>query len=268
MIARLSPIIRYEREVSDTPWTALQRSAHRMDTELPHGAELSATGLYLPEKLDVEQWTDVGRKLMAIERGIQWALGDWWAYGHHAYGERANKAKELPYAIGSLMNFGRVARKVPTSLRNEALSFSHHEVVAKLEPDQQGRWLKLAAKQKWPVAKFRHKIDEGSNDGDSDPSQQARIWAIQFIDEATRPIMSCTAIINDADKALQLLSDGMLENMSEAARNAAEQWSSVTATIEQYRSTQYPDRIVRERLSQPRVQRLKKPAVSLRAGDG
>ncbi|SCB51233.1 hypothetical protein GA0061098_1015112 [Bradyrhizobium shewense] len=258
MIARLSPIIRYEREVSDTPWTALQRSAHRMDTELPHGTELSATGLYLPEKLDVDQWTNVGRKLMAIEKGIQWALGDWWAYGHHAYGERVAKAKGLPYATGTLMNYGRVARKVPTSLRNEALSFSHHEVVAMLEPDQQKRWLHLAARKNWPVAKFRRQIDEGTNDGESDPAQNARIWAIQFIDEASRPIISRSAIIRDAGNTLQSLSDGTLEQMSNAARDSAQQWSCVHQAIEQYRFSRREKPGVRERLPGDKVNKARR----------
>ena len=82
-----------------------------------------------------------------IENSIQWWLGDWWHYGFHAYGERKAKVKAkgaFPYAFQTLMNWGWVAGKVATSLRREALSWSHHELIARYPPDEQKKWLDKA----------------------------------------------------------------------------------------------------------------------------
>lgn len=92
----------------------------------------------MPADLNEKQWKDVGLKLMTIDNDVQWALGDWWTPVRRAYGQRAAaaKAKKLPYEFGYLMNLGAVARSVPTSLRNEALSWSQHKTVAPLDRDE------------------------------------------------------------------------------------------------------------------------------------
>ena len=50
--------------------------------------KLTRTAWLLPKKLSLEDWIDCGRCLGKIEGAVQWWLGDWWAYGEHAYGER------------------------------------------------------------------------------------------------------------------------------------------------------------------------------------
>ena len=55
---------------------------------VPFG-ELTPTGLSLPENLAVEEWQEVGLALGNARGGLMWAIGDWWAFGEHRYGERA-----------------------------------------------------------------------------------------------------------------------------------------------------------------------------------
>jgi hypothetical protein len=93
-------------------------------------------------------------------------LGDLWCLEEFQYGERKAMAEAIPYAFGTLMKYGYVARHVAPLLRSKVLSFSHHEVVAPLKPDDQIRWLDIAAREKpiLVVDKLKQRIkDEKEN---------------------------------------------------------------------------------------------------------
>jgi hypothetical protein len=116
----------------------------------------------LPPNIDQEQWQEIGIKLAPLGNSVQFAIGDWWAFGQHTYGSRKKSvldaAKKLLYEFGSLMNLGWVAHKVPTSCRNEAVSFSHHVEVTSLEPEDQKKWLARAASRHWSVKELRREL--------------------------------------------------------------------------------------------------------------
>jgi hypothetical protein len=161
MTERFSPEGWYARAVAKTPdWSPLDEDTPPLDLTLPHGAKLSAMGVVLPEELDADEWFDVGKKLVAIKNGVQWALGEWWAFGRHKYGHRAMIAKTLPYEFETLMNLGWVARSVPTSSRNEALSWTHHKAVAKFNHTTQQYWLEKADEEHWSVKTLERKIKD------------------------------------------------------------------------------------------------------------
>jgi hypothetical protein len=169
------------------------RFAKPIALNLPHGTMLYPTALEIPPDLDLDAWEAIGEHLAKIEKGLQWALGDWWVYGEHEYGERkaVAKAKGIPYEFGSLMNLGYVARRVTTSLRNEALSFNHHTAVAPLEPEDQKKWLPKAARGKWSVKVLRRHMNERAQDDLGDhfndhPDIRAHYWAESLIAEAKR----------------------------------------------------------------------------------
>lgn len=66
---------------------------------------------------------------------LNWWIGDWWAFGEHAYGDRAKVAAEgvFPLTFGALANIASVARAFPeTSRQHEVLSFTHHQEIAPL----------------------------------------------------------------------------------------------------------------------------------------
>ncbi|QWG13650.1 hypothetical protein KMZ29_02620 [Bradyrhizobium sediminis] len=147
----------YSRDAKGEEYVSPPQSGDPIDRTLPHGAEISAKGLILPYSLDPDQWKELGTKLSDIHGGMQWAIGDWWAYGDEKYGQRkaAAIAKKLPYEFGSLMNLGRVARRVTSSFRNEALSYSHHVAVAALPPEDQKKYLERSVKLEWSVSKLQ-----------------------------------------------------------------------------------------------------------------
>jgi hypothetical protein len=58
-----------------------------------------------------------------------WAIGDWWAFGEHRYGERAAIVKSEEWegpAFQTCMNAAWVCRRFETSSREEVLSYRTH----------------------------------------------------------------------------------------------------------------------------------------------
>jgi hypothetical protein len=232
----------FERVVNDTEYVGPPQSGKPIDRKLPHGAEICATGLTLPDILNLDQWKAIGIKLCTIDTAMQWAIGDWWAYGHHTYGKRKAfaTAKELPYQFGSLMNLGSVARSVKTSLRNEALTYSHHVAVAALESEDQKKWLTKAVKGKWSVNKLRELINEWRwRELENCPGfgglSQAESWLFNFLNRARRAERAGSWPHNTVEPLhLDCVTDAAVAELVEAASKAAEAWSEVATSLKGY----------------------------------
>jgi hypothetical protein len=119
--------------------------------------KITKTGWQLPDNLSLDDWLKCGQALQAVDQSVQFWIGDWWAYGNHAYDERAKAAAEGlgKRAFSTLKDYGSVARNVERSLRNELLHFNHHRAVAPLEPSEQRRWLDRAVRDNLSVADLR-----------------------------------------------------------------------------------------------------------------
>jgi len=105
------------------------------------------------------EWLAAGRRLGAIGRGCQWWIGDWIRYGKAKFGERYTQASKVTgYDNQTLMNMVYVASRFEISRRREDLSWSHHETVASLEPEEQDRWLDLAVTQRLTVSDLRLEV--------------------------------------------------------------------------------------------------------------
>jgi hypothetical protein len=89
-------------------------------------------------------------------RGSSWWVGDWIRYGNAKFGERYVRAAKITgYDVQTLTNMVYVASRFEISRRRENLSWSHHETVAALEPDEQGHWLNRAIAEKLSVSDLR-----------------------------------------------------------------------------------------------------------------
>jgi hypothetical protein len=122
-------------------------------------AEVMADAEIADESLN--QWMAEGQELAAEAGALQWAIGDWWAHGEHAYGDRAKAGALLfdgQFAYGTLCNMGSVARAIEPSRRRELLSWSHHVEVAKLDPHDQDMWLASAEEKRWSVKRLRREV--------------------------------------------------------------------------------------------------------------
>lgn len=112
---------------------------------------------WLPQgDLGQAEWLATGRRLGAIGRCSQWWIGDWIRYGASRWGERyAEAARVTGYDVASLRNMAWVASQFDLSLRSDKLTWSHHVLLAPLEPAQQRRWLDRALEQRLSVADLR-----------------------------------------------------------------------------------------------------------------
>jgi len=227
-------------------WEGLAPSGTAITPELPHSASVCATGFRLLDlEISFEEWSEIGLKLSTMQLGLQWAIGDWWAYGYREYGDRRaiDVVKKLPYTFQSLMNIGSVARRVPPSLRNEALSFSHHTAVAPLEHEDQKQLLERAAEEKWSVKKLRDAIKrttQEENEPDSDPKK----WASYVIGCARRP---CSLRSDPKTSLLEKLDENLLDELAKASANAAETWAELAQAAKGVQRVKYEQRPKRKR---------------------
>jgi hypothetical protein len=118
-------------------------------------------------------WAEIGATLTRVEHSIQWWLGDWWRYGERAYGEAASAAAPTGYSGESCRNYARVAERIEPGRRSTALTFSHHQAVASLDPPDQDRLLRRAENEQMNVhhlrAVVRRTKDTNGNGHDPEP---------------------------------------------------------------------------------------------------
>lgn len=131
------------------------------------------------EDLGQAEWRSAGRRLGAIGRCSQWWIGDWIRYGAARWGERyAEAARVTGYDVASLRNMAWVASQFDLSLRSDKLSWSHHVLLAPLEPGEQRRWLARAARERLSVADLRLELraaGTGETKTESDPAGRDRV---------------------------------------------------------------------------------------------
>jgi hypothetical protein len=112
-----------------------------------------------PSDLGQAEWLSAGRRLGAIGRCSQWWIGDWIRYGTARWGERyAEAARVTGYDVATLRNMAWVASQFDLSLRSDKLTWSHHVLLAPLEPEEQKRWLEHAQDQRLSVADLRTEL--------------------------------------------------------------------------------------------------------------
>jgi hypothetical protein len=165
-------------EISPTDLSVQDQLRQTLSAELD--VKLSKTGLQLPEGLPYDKWLGLIKTLFTFQKTVQWAIGDALLYGGSNYrdpafdsGNRTTAdrysyeivSKLTGYPVGQLYDIASVCRQVPISLRNEALSFSHHRAVRSLSPERQTHWLKTAADLGLSVEMLRYEIGVSETDG-------------------------------------------------------------------------------------------------------
>lgn len=143
---------------SASPVSAPPSNARADTTPVRTGHHRPApTAWVAPEGLDRAGWVTAGARLGGLSRTSNWWIGDWIRYGTAKWGEKyAAAAKITGYDRHSLENMAYVASRFDDiSLRRENLSWSHHLLVAALEPDEQACWLDMATERRMSVNDLR-----------------------------------------------------------------------------------------------------------------
>lgn len=156
-------------------------------------------GLQFHERLSDNEWTSLGHRIGRVAKASMFMVGDWLIHGEEMLGggksggdHRSEKGKIRPCEIedryqrakeitglntDTLANAAWVCRSVPINSRRRELFFEHHKVVAKLDPETQEEWLKLAEKHKMGKRRLARSIEAGRvlqpEDLQPDPNDKA-----------------------------------------------------------------------------------------------
>jgi hypothetical protein len=126
--------------------------------------------------LPLEEWREIGERLLVLWDASAWWHGDWLVYGEGRYPDRYRRAVEdsgLDYQ--TLRNYAWIARKFPPTRRRAALSLQHHAEVAALPAEQQEYWLDLAEKGRWPTSRLRRHVQDNRRCGSEAPIPEATL---------------------------------------------------------------------------------------------
>lgn len=134
------------------------------------GFRATVNGLNVDGEPSFAVAAETGERLRVMERGAQFALGDFIVYVENHFGERA--AQIIDFEGGWSERTCAVYRWLATRIaladrRMDRLGVSHHLLVAPLAPAKQRHWLKQAAadeeERPWTVARLRQAIGEGAD---------------------------------------------------------------------------------------------------------
>lgn len=168
---------------------------------LPPGV-FTGLGFNLPEDLSVDDWRSIGEALSLAERGVQWAIGDWWSAGEHRYGEAAQIAFEIGIDAETLRGHAWVAANVTPELRKPDLSWSHHRAIAALCVEDQVDLLDKAADEKWSVRRLTEAAREAV--GDEKPRKAPEpVRHAERRDEAVFSVTQAANRLSDAAAVVQ-----------------------------------------------------------------
>jgi hypothetical protein len=130
------------------------------------------SSLTIDSSTTFEEWDNLGEFLSRAEKSVHWWIGDWINFGEAAYGEKyAQALDETRFTYGTLRNDAWVARKIPPERRRAGVSFSHHTVVAKLEPAKQTEYLEECERRRWSKNQLRVLVTENEAEH-RDPTQR------------------------------------------------------------------------------------------------
>jgi hypothetical protein len=123
--------------------------------ELLDGGQLTKVSLELPVTTTEKQWQEIGLQLGRLESSSLWWIGDWWAFGEHAYGERKALVESEDWAgpaFETCSAAGKVSRAFKNGRRRRlSLPWNHHKEVAWLperEADRLLDWCEETIKSK------------------------------------------------------------------------------------------------------------------------
>ena len=106
--------------------------------ELLIADQYSATDLIIPPDLSWDAWVQKLQAVQLMAQGHQWWLGLLLDYGELRWGEKyAQAAEDTGYKPETCRKALYVYRRVQSGIRIPELEYSHHVIVAPLEPDQQ-----------------------------------------------------------------------------------------------------------------------------------
>ena len=122
----------------------MSKNSQSFELMVPKAGVITANAWQLPADLTESDWVDAGKRLTKVDDAYNWWLGDWWAYGSSAYGERKAVVESDDWngpAFQTCMDAAFVCRVYETSRRREVVPFVHHREVAALPYEEREQCL-------------------------------------------------------------------------------------------------------------------------------
>lgn len=131
------------------------------------GVDFKQLSLNFEVKLPIEKAMIFAEALSKINRSIQFWWGDFLNYSEKTYGEEYAQLVPEGIETSTLIKWKWVSDRIKPKIRQQALTYSHHEEVAHIdeEADREG-WLKRAVKEKLTVRELRKMIKGEPNKKD------------------------------------------------------------------------------------------------------
>lgn len=102
-----------------------------------------------------EDWEKVGTFISRSHEAVQFWRGDWLNYGENNFEDWTQYFDNTEPASETLRKEKWVSKRIEKGRRRPNLSWSHHEEVADLEPEEQDQMLDIAEKNTLSVHAFR-----------------------------------------------------------------------------------------------------------------
>jgi len=134
---------------------------------LEHSGHLTLTAFRLPVEFTPDHFVMVGRSFTRIEDATHWWVGDMIVqaeglWGHDAHQHIEDAFGHIPEA--SRAQYATVAERIPPARRKRDLSWTHHRVVYKLDPEEQDTWLGRALEAGWSKRELEQHIRDMSEE--------------------------------------------------------------------------------------------------------
>lgn len=164
-----------------------------MNALAPIGAE-PMLPLSLPETHSFEEWSQLGRLLVAGRRKLDFLTGDWLIRGSTEYGDKARSEANAIFRA-DVERFGPmldVCRRFSETRRHDALTFGHHLAVMPIEDDEQAEAMLVEAEaSRMTVAAVKAQVRVTTNRQttilpDDDPEDTAYRRIVQAWNLASR----------------------------------------------------------------------------------
>lgn len=113
---------------------------------------LSPRGLRVVGTPRYNEWAEIGASLFTLGNSVMWATGDWLVHGEGRgdWGETYSQAIDLTKkSYGSLAQYVRVSREFEFEARFKTLSWSHHQQVLTLPPEERRHVLQRCEDEQW-----------------------------------------------------------------------------------------------------------------------
>ena len=137
-------------------------------TNSSNNINVSELGVKFSESLTIEEWENFGEQIGRVVNSSQFIIGDWLNFGRGRWENKKEYAERISVAEDktgldsvTLKTYASVARRIPFCNRNSHCSFCHHVAVAKLEPEEQSKWLDIADDRDMSVRTLKTSIKVG-----------------------------------------------------------------------------------------------------------